>query len=103
MPARSDACDRTRTALLQRRIIEIRIRIGVQDFVRELRRNGRIDGDAPDRTIFNAAQQLNQAVHVHRLVNDVLHHFFHQWMVGNLDFSFDVFKARCNIREDGRQ
>ena len=44
-----------RAALLERRIVEIRVRIGVQNLVRERRRLGRVDGDGPDRARLRCA------------------------------------------------
>ena len=59
--------------LFEWRVIEIGVRIGVQDFVRELRRNRRIDREAIDLSVRDARKDLLEAVHVHGFAQRVLH------------------------------
>ena len=95
---------RARPPLLERRIVEIRVRIGVQDLVREdatapacRRRRTRI---APSSM---PLEHVDEAVEVHRLGQHVLHHFADERVIGNLDVAFDVLLTRGDVGEHRRQ
>ena len=79
---RAAKIDGARAAFLQSGIVEERVWIRVQQFMRELRRNRRIDGEAANRSILNSAQYLDQAFQVHRFLQHILHHLVHQRVVG---------------------
>ena len=66
--------DRPRPALFERSIIEIGIGIRIQNLVRELRGDRRVDGDAPNASLLDAAQHFAEAVDVERLGEHVFHH-----------------------------
>lgn len=82
-------------------VVEEGVRVGVEDFVGELRGHGGIDGDGLDAAIADAFEDTAQAVDVHGLVHYVLHYFFDERVIGNLDVAFDVFKAGGDVGEDG--
>ncbi len=88
-------------ALFERSIVEEGVRVGVEYLVSELRRDGGIDGDGLNAAVADAFEDAAEAVDVHGLVHDVLHHFFDEGMVGDLDFAFDVFEAGGDVGEDG--
>ena len=81
-------------ALLERSIIEIGVRIGVQNFVRELRGHGRIDGEAGDAAIGDVTNHELEPFEIESFRENVLHHFADQWVLGNGDVAFrEVFLA----------
>ena len=92
----------TRTPLFQRSIVEVRVRVRIQDFVRELRRHRRVDRQRANRATANPVEHPPQPVNIHGLGEHVLHHFLDQRMVGNLDIADDVFLARSHVGEDRR-
>ena len=68
--------------------------------VRELRGHGRIDGEAANAAVLDAAQHFDQAFEVHRFLQHVLHHFVDERMVGNLDVAVDGLEAGGGLRKD---
>jgi hypothetical protein len=61
-----------RAALLERRVVEERIRLARQDAPREGRRLGGVDRSPLDRAVAQPAQHLQETVRVHRLGQAVL-------------------------------
>ena len=59
--------------LLERRIVEKRVRLGVEDLVREQRRLGRVARDEPQLAAVNPAEHGTKPVEVHRLLEAVAH------------------------------
>ena len=92
-----------RAALLERRIVEIGVRIGVQNFVREGRRHRRIHREALDVALDEISQDAFQAIDIERLGEHILHRLAHQWMIGNGDITDDIFLAGQCLRKNGRQ
>src|SRR5579859_4945075 len=92
--------DSTDATLFEPGLIEIRVGIRVQQLMRKLRRNWRIDGEAANAPILDSAQNLNQAFEVHRLLQHILHHFVDQWMRGNLDVANNGLKTRRRLWKD---
>ena len=90
---------RTGSPLFQRRIVEIGVRVRVENFMRELRWHGRIHGHAADTAVIDSAQQIFQSVNIHRLGQHVFHYLIHQRVVGNLNISHDIFLASGHIGE----
>jgi hypothetical protein len=60
-----------RAALFQRGIVEIGVRVGIENLVRERRRLGRIDGRGADGRRRESFQQRAQADEIHRLVRQL--------------------------------
>ena len=85
----------------KRRIVEVRERIRIQNFVTERRRLRRIDGRDFERSFVHALQQAHHALHVHRFVQTIGDGFVHQRMIGNANLAFQIFRARDLIRENG--
>ena len=56
-------------ALFERSIVEEGVGIGVENFVRELRGHGSIDGDGADAAVADAFEHAAEAVDVHGLVH----------------------------------
>ncbi len=69
--------NRPRASFLQRSVVEIGIRIRIQNFVRELRRHRRVHRDAADAAILHAAQEFLHAFDIHGLGEDIFHHFLY--------------------------
>ncbi len=93
----------TRTALFERRIIEVCIRICIENFVRELRRYRSVHRQATNPSLLDSAQHFAEALDIQRFGEHVFHHFVHQRMVGNLDVPFDVLEAGCYVGENRSQ
>ena len=74
--------DGARPPLLERRVIQVRVRVGVQDLVAEGRRHGRVHREAADLAALDAPEHGHEAVHVHRLGQAVADGFPDQRMVG---------------------
>ena len=70
-----------RAALLERRVVEERVRLRGEDPARERRRLGRVDRDALDRAVAQPAQHLEEPVDVHRLGQAVLDRLAHDRVV----------------------
>ena len=85
---------RARAALLQRSIVQERVRVGVQQLMAEGRRLARIDGDGSERAFAHAVQDFLQSLQIHRLMQAVVDGFLHQRMIGNPDFAGQIFRAR---------
>ena len=95
--------DGARPALLERSIIEVRVRIGVQDFVRERRCFRSLDGNGADRAFRDAIQQALEAVQVHGFVQAIGDRLVDQRMIGNADFTRQIFRAGGLIGKHGGQ
>ncbi len=94
--------DRARPSLLERRIIEIRVRLRIEQLVRENRWFGEIDGQRPNPAVANSLQHRFQSVDVHCLMKAVVQGFFDQRMVGRLNVHrADVVLARQLVRKYG--
>ncbi len=64
---------RARAALLERRVVEERVRLRVEDLVRERRRLGRVARVQADLAALDALEHVAQPVGVHRLDEAVAH------------------------------
>ena len=95
--------DRPRPALFERRIVQVGIRIRIENLVRELRRHRRVHRQAANPSLLDSAQHFAEAVNIQRLGEHVFHDLGDQWMVGNLDVAFDVLEARRHIGEHRSQ
>ncbi len=84
---------RPRAPLLERRVVEKGIGIGVENLMGHGRRRRRIDGDRRDGAALDLREQPRQAVHVHRLVQTIVHRLFDQRVIGKLDGSGAVVLA----------
>ena len=84
---------------LERRVIEIRIRIRIQNFMRELRRHRSIHRQHTNLSRSHPAQHRLQSFNVHRLGEHIFHHFAHQRMIRNLPLPINILEARCCIRK----
>ncbi len=95
--------DGARAPLFQRSIVKVRVRIGVEYFVRELRRYGRIDGDATNAAIADCRKHVAQAVDVHGLGKGFSHRLSHQRMIGNGNVALNIFLTRSRFRKYRRE
>ena len=91
------------TTLLQRRIVKKRVGIRIQNLMRELRRRRRVHGEASDASAANACQHRDQACEVHRLTQDILHHFANQRMIRNLNIALNILETGCRLRKYARE
>ena len=91
---------RARAALFQRCIVQVRVGIRIQDLVRELRRNRRINCQRPDCAGFDLAQHALEAFQIHGLLQHVFHDLADERMLGNLQVAFNVLLASGDLRED---
>ena len=66
----------------------------------ELRWGGRVDGEAADGAGLDAAEDFDEAFEVHRFLQDVLHDFVDEGVVGDLDVADDGLEAGGGLRED---
>ena len=97
---RSAHLHRPRAAFFERRVVEIRVGIGVEDLVRKRRRLGRVDRHRPDRRrCSNPLEQLSEAIEVHGLVQAVADRLVDQRMIGNANVADQVLPAGRLIRE----
>ena len=62
---------------------------------------GGVDGEAADGAVFYAAEEFDEAFEVHGLLEDVLHDFVDEGVVGDLDVADDGLEAGCGLGEDG--
>src|SRR5260370_5222503 len=92
----------TRPPLFESRFIEKRVGVGVEQLVRKLRRHRCIDCKATNTAVLDPAQNAEQPLQVHRLLQHILHHFPHQRMIGNLNITLDVFETRGRLGKDAR-
>ena len=95
--------DRLRPPLLERRVVQKRVRPGVQNFVRQRRRLGRVARDQTDVAGVNARQDPRQAVEVHRLFETVANRLGDERMIGKLPIAGNVLQAGGGVGKDRRQ
>ena len=95
--------DRARAAFFKRCVIEIGVRIGVQNLMRELRRHRSVDGEAANAAVFDGAQDVAQAIDIEGFGEHILHHLVHQRVIGNLDVAFNVLEAGGHVGKDRGQ
>ena len=81
-------------------VVEEGVGHGVDELVRELRGHRRVDGEAADGAGCDAAQDLQQAVDVHRFGERVFHHLAHERVVGDFDVAGHGLGAGRGVRED---
>lgn len=89
--------------LLQWRVIEEGVGLGVERLGRERRGRGEVARDDLHVAVLDPAQQGQPAVAVHRLVQAVVQRLRDQRMIGHLAFADQVFRARDLVREHGGQ
>ncbi len=87
-------------ALLEAGLVEEGVGVGVEELVGEDRGDGGVDGEAADGAALDAAQDLDEAVEVHRFVQDVLHDLVDEGVLGDLDVADDGLEAGGGLRED---
>ena len=97
------ALHRLGAAFFQRRVVEEGVRLGVDRLHRQRRRRGEVAGDDLDFARFHAAQHLQPAGGVHRLVQAVVQRLRHQRVVGHLALADDVLQAGHLIGEHAGQ
>ena len=87
-------------ALFEAGFVEEGVGVGVEEFVGELRGDGRVDCEAADGAVLDAAEDFDEAFEVHRLLQDVLHDLVDEGMVGDLDVADDGLEAGGGLGED---
>ena len=87
-------------ALFEAGFVEEGVGVGVEEFVGELGGDGRVDGEAADGAGFDAAEDFDEAFEVHRFLEDVLHDFVDERVVGDLDVADDGLEAGGGLGED---
>ena len=86
-------------AFLQRRIVEERVRTGVEHLRRERRGLGEVAGDDSNLAGREARHQGFEPVDVHRLGQRVGDRLLHQGVIGDLAGAREVLDARDLVRE----
>ena len=81
-------------AFFERRVVEIRVRIRVQNFVAERRGSGVSIATVRSVPVGHALQDSDQAVDVHRFMQAVRDGLVDQRMIGNANFARQIFGAR---------
>ena len=94
---------RPRPPLFEGRVIEISVRIGIENLVRERRRLSRIHGDGFNRAALNAGQQRFEPLQVHRFPQAVGNGFRNQRMIGDADLARQILRASGLIGKHSRQ
>src|SRR6185437_10629363 len=82
-------------------IVEKRVRIGVDDFMRKGRCSGVVDRDGPDLAIADGFDDAGKTIEIHRFVQAIVDGFADQGMVWNAWLSGEIFGAGHLIGEDG--
>ena len=91
------------TPLLQGGVVEVRVRLPVDDLMREHRRLHRVDEMGPDGAGMQAGDEVLEPVDVHGLVEAIVEHLAHDHVVGQLDRAGRrVLLARGQGGEDRR-
>ena len=93
---------RARAPFFERRVVEKRVRVRIQNLVTERRRLGRIDRDRTDFAGFETLQNADQAVEIHRFVQAVIDRLAHQHVIGNTNRPGEILGARGLIRKERR-
>ena len=81
-------------ALFERRVVEIRVRIRVENLVTERRRLGRIDGDRFDLAALERPENRHEAVDVHCLVQTVVDRLADEHVIGDADRAGKILLTR---------
>ncbi len=92
--------DSAGAAFFEAGFVEEGVGVGVEQLVRELRGDRRVDGEAADTAVLDAAEDFDEAIEVHGLAENVLHDFVDERVVGNLDVAFDGLEAGSRLGED---
>jgi hypothetical protein len=90
------------TALLERRVVEIRVRSGREHLEGERRRLGQIARDHADVAALEPRKEAFQTLDVHRVVQAVGDSLGNQRLVGDLALADQVFGAGELVGEDRR-
>jgi hypothetical protein len=88
--------------LLERGVVEIRIGIRIQNLVGERRRLGCVDCDRANRPAIDSGDQRFKTIQIHRFVKTVGDCLGNQRMIGNADFTGEIFRTRRLIRKHRR-
>ena len=91
------------SALFQRRVIEKRVRLGIENLVRQRRRFREIESDALNRAALDPLEQTDQAVDVHCLDQTVFDRLVDQRMARNYPVACDIFQAGKLVRKNCSQ
>ena len=91
--------NRLGAAFLGRRIVEERIGLGGDDFLGQDRRRGRLGKVHVGRAPLKGAQQVQQAVGVHQVVQAIVQGLVDQRMIGDGAVAHEVLGARDQVGE----
>ncbi len=88
-------------ALFEWGVVEICVRVGVQNLMRKLRGHRSFDGHAANTSRSDIFQDHFQAGDIHGFGERVFHGFARKGMVGNFDVARNIFLACERLREHG--
>lgn len=88
-------------ALFEASFIEVGVGVGVEELMREDGGRGGVDCEAADGASSDSPQELDEAFEVHGFLEDVLHDFIDEGVIGNLDVANDGLEAGRGLGEDG--
>ena len=94
--------DRLGAALLERRVVQEGVGLGLEDLVGERRGLDDVAGDHRDLARLHAAQEVLQPLDVHRLFQAVAQGLLDQRVIGDLALAHDVLQAGELVGEDDR-
>ncbi len=95
--AESDGAGST---LFEASVIEESIRVGVDEFVSELGWDRGVDCEAADGARLDLLEDLDEALEVHGLLQNIFHHFVDERVIRDLDVADDGFEAGGSLGED---
>ena len=88
-------------SFFERRVVQKRVGVGVEDFVAEGRGLGGVDGDGAQSAVRHAIENIDETLEIHRFFEAIGDGFVHKRMVGNANFSGQIFSAGDLIGEAG--
>src|SRR6185437_7750023 len=92
-----------RPPLLERRVVQERIGVCVQNLVRELGRLRRIHRDCADTVIFDLLQNLLKTADVHHFMQTIFYRFLYERMIGDANGAGEILAAGNLVRKNRRE
>jgi hypothetical protein len=88
---------------LQRRVVQERVRLGVQDLVSERRRLWCVARDEPQISLVDPLQDPPKPFEIHCLFEAIPNGLTDERVVGYLAIAWNVLETRGGVGEDGRE